>query len=307
MIEQVHEPPCLPPRDPDGHKGTFGTVAVVGGHSGDDGTVMIGAPCLAANAALRCGAGLAVLMMPATVLRFGMQIAPCATAVELPVDDDDRVRGSEAVQRIDAMLPTIDCLAVGPGLGMDKTGGAPAIVLRAIWQEDVPIVIDADGLNQLATMPNAAADFHASAVLTPHPGEYRRLAASLSIDADPVNPRTRPEAAALLAQRLGCIVVLKGPGTIITDGQRFCENPTGNAVLAAGGSGDVLTGIIAGFIAQFVGDLDLFQCAALGAYVHGLAADRWADRHGSAGMLATDLIDEIPGALAHLRRPDAVQ
>jgi ADP-dependent NAD(P)H-hydrate dehydratase len=327
MLEQVLDPPCLPARDAHGHKGTFGTVAVVGGcgaSPGGDGRVMIGAPALVANAALRTGCGLAVLMMPGPILSAAMSIAPCATAVELPVHGDGTLDASGAVARLDAQLAGTRCLAVGPGLGAvnarDPAGGPAALVLRAIWQEDVPLVLDADGLNLLAGMTNPTMDFHASAVLTPHPGEYRRLAATFAIDADPVDPEQRPRAAAELAQRLGCVVVLKGPRTVVSDGRRYFENPTGNATLAVGGSGDVLTGVIGSLIAQFsprfsmpqpVGKdpcaRDLFECARLGVYLHGLAADRWARHHGDAGMLATDLIDELPATLAYLRRPDAVQ
>ena len=157
-------------------------------------------------------------------------------------------------------------------------------------------------------------DFRAAAILTPHPGEYRRLAASLGISLDPVDPRTRPEAAAALGQRLGCIVVLKGSGTIVSDGQRTWQNDTGGSELATGGTGDVLAGIIAGIVAQFVAfglhprqprpasrPLDLFDAARLAVRAHGLAGDRWASRQGAnAGLMATELADELPAVLASM-------
>jgi NAD(P)H-hydrate epimerase len=160
-------------------------------------------------------------------------------------------------------------------------------------------------------------DVRAHLVLTPHPGEYQRLAAALGIRADAVDPKERPAAASQLAQRLGCVVVLKGERTIVSDGVQTWTNHTGNAALATAGTGDVLTGVIAGLVAQFFrahlgagsrqvtpqqqGGLSLLDCARLGVHLHGLAADRWARAHGQAGMLATDLLGEIPAAIAEMR------
>jgi NAD(P)H-hydrate epimerase len=151
-------------------------------------------------------------------------------------------------------------------------------------------------------------------ILTPHPGEFRRLAAAVGIEADPIDPRGRSEAAAALAGRLGCIVVLKGAGTVVSDGLRTWVNQTGNAALATAGTGDVLTGVIAGLVAQFhreavprgaaAGGLSLFDCARLGTRLHGLAADRWAGRHGTAGLLVRDLLDELPDAMQQMRSDD---
>ena len=134
---------------------------------------------------------------------------------------------------------------------------------------------------------------------------------------DPTDARSDPDAAAAMAQKLGCVVVLKGQHTIISDGHETHVNQTGNVALATAGTGDVLTGILAGFIAQFFkpslgsgsrqvtakqrGGLSLLECARLGVHIHGLAADQWASRHGDAGMLATDLLAEIPAALASVR------
>jgi NAD(P)H-hydrate epimerase len=317
---EIRSTPTLPRRDPEGHKGTFGTVTIVGGNAaGLSGgaaqkrvtlmhhRVMIGAPALAANAALRTGAALAALLLPGPILPAALGIAPTAVGTALPVNHRGALIGSDGAALLDEMLAGTDCLAIGPGLGGIDTGsdrvedGVASLVLRAVNQERVPVVVDADALNHLSRTPALTADLHASAVLTPHPGEYKRLAGSLGIEADPVHKATRPDAAAQLAQRLGCIVALKGPGTIVTDGQRFSVNATGNAALAVGGSGDVLTGMIAACISQFRDSLDLFQATRLAVHLHGLAADRWAQRHGEAGMLPTDLIDEIPAARAALR------
>ena len=307
--------PALPARAQAGHKGTFGTVVVVGGHAAPP-RVMVGGPAFSAMGALRVGAGLAVLAVPEPIVAETLTCAPEATGLALPVDGDGHLRASDVAAILDQQIrSSCACLALGPGLGQ----GEPErqVVMRLIASDEVPLVIDADALNALAASPRFDQDLRAPAVLTPHPGEYRRLAATLDIDGDPVDPAQRDDAAIRLAQRLGCIVVLKGPGTIVTDGMRVSCNTTGSAALATGGSGDVLTGIIAGLIAQFFqphlgvgsqqitpsmrGGLDLFSCAQVGVYLHGLAADRWVAREGEAGMLASDLLAEIPSALATLR------
>ncbi|MCW5766083.1 MAG: NAD(P)H-hydrate dehydratase [Phycisphaeraceae bacterium] len=304
--------PPLPKRDPAGHKGTFGTVAVVGGCSAGA-SRMSGAPALAAAAALRAGAGLVRLFVPAPILDAAITICPAATGQAIPTDAAGAVEPHEAAAAIDRAASAADVLAVGPGLGVGP--GPAALSLRAVQQHDVPVVIDADALNNLAEIPELTRDFHAAAVLTPHPGEYRRLADALNINADPADPAARPAAAEALAQRLGCIVVLKGAGSIITDGQRTIVNATGSAALATAGTGDVLTGLIAALVAQFVAPpaahpalrkanptkpLDLFQAAAWGVHLHGLAADLWVQARGaSTGLLATELADFIPRALEH--------
>jgi NAD(P)H-hydrate epimerase len=170
------------------------------------------------------------------------------------------------------------------------------------------MVIDADALNALASVAEIHRDFRAPAVLTPHPGEYARLALAFGIDADlvhPVDAATRSRAAESLAQRLGCVVVLKGAGTVVSDGLNTWTNTTGNPALATAGTGDVLTGVIGGLIAQFGsthgGPLSLYDCARLGVYAHGLAADRWRDAHADASLLAEDLLRELPDAVASLR------
>jgi len=306
--------PQLPPRPADGHKGTFGTVCILGGRA-DDQRVMIGGPAFAAQGALRSGCGLAVLAVPTPVMAAALVITPSATGLALPVDENGLLKPSDVANLLDRHMPQYQCLAMGPGLGSDVA--QQQIVVRLIAQDQVPLVIDADALNALANLPDFHRDLRASAVLTPHPGEFKRLAENLGIKADPIDPAKRQAAAVELARRLGCVVVLKGHQTVISDGLETFENQTGNVALATGGTGDVLTGVIAGFIAQFFkpdlgtgsrqvtaqqrGGLNLLQCARLAVHVHGVAADRWAARHGQAGMLATDLLLELPEALASLR------
>jgi NAD(P)H-hydrate epimerase len=317
--------PRLPARDPRGHKGDFGTVAVVGGCV-SGGTQMTGAPALAALGALRAGAGLAKLVCPATVLAGALTIAPSATGLVLPTDSNGAIVAHEAVALLDSVFAACDALAIGPGLGSDPEGrqGVQAVVLRAVQQESVPVVVDADALNALARVPQLTRDFRARAVLTPHPGEFARLAAALKIASDPTDPAQRPEAAERLAQRLGCVVVLKGAGTVVSDGQRTWVCARGHACLGTAGTGDVLTGVIAGIIAQFVGlidptvaalpeaarralghsepALDLFDAARAGVLAHAIAGERWAQLHtASAGLLASELAGLIPACVESLR------
>ncbi|HMN95673.1 MAG TPA: NAD(P)H-hydrate dehydratase [Phycisphaerales bacterium] len=306
--------PRLPARTIDGHKGTFGTVLVVGGCAAPPRT-MVGGPAFAALAALRSGAGLAILAMPTPLLVAGLTIAPSATGVALPVTELGELRPAAVAEALDALGSAPRCIALGPGLGR---GPAPEqVTLRLVARDSVPLVIDADALNALAATPEFAGDLQAPAVLTPHPGEYRRLASALGLRCDPEDPSRRTEAAEALARRLGCVVVLKGRGTVVSDGITSWTNRSGNAALGTAGTGDVLTGIVASFIAQFArrggstpdGDgrpsrhppLSLFDCARLAVAAHALAADRWAARRGAAGVLAAELADELPETIEAMR------
>lgn len=299
----------LPARDPHGHKGTFGTVAVIGGCCADPAR-MIGAPALAARAALRCGAGLVRLLMPAPIVKDGIALAPSTTGVALPVSSTGELIPHEVAVELDHQLASIQCLAIGPGLGVSD--GARAVSLRAVQQEDVPVVVHADAPNNLAHIPELHRDFRASAVLTPHPGEFKRLAHAMRITLDPTDPAQRPVAAEQLAQKLGCIVVLKGAGTVVSDGHRTWVCDRGNSCLATAGTGDVLTGVIAGLIAQHVRPgpvlagqpplFGLFEAAQTAVEAHALAAERWAARTGrDAGLLAQELADELPDVLSPMR------
>lgn len=307
--------PMLPPRPADGHKGTFGTVGVLGGQAAGP-RVMIGGPALSALAALRTGCGLAVLAVPRPLMAAALTIAPSATGLALPVDRRTRaIKPSAAAELLDQHLRSFRCLAVGPGFGAEEP--QQQVIVRLIAQDEVPLVLDADALNAMAALHDFQNDLRAPAVLTPHPGEYRRLAEAIGISHDPTEPQSRDAAASELAQRLGCVVVLKGQRTVISDGVRTIINQTGNPALATAGTGDILTGIIAGLIAQFYkpslgvgsrqitpqqqGGLSLLDCAVLGVHVHGAAADAWANEHGQAGLLAEELIDRLPAALRQFR------
>ncbi len=298
------ELPELPPRPALGHKGTFGTVCVLGGQAAAP-RIMIGGPAMTATAAFRAGAGLVVLAVPEPLVPAALSISPSATALALPVDDEGNPVPSAVAELLDEHLPRCDCLVIGPGFAAGTA--QQQIVSRLIGRELPAMVIDADALNALACLGDFCRDLRAAAVLTPHPGEYRRLATALAIDADPVLPAARPHAAEVLAQRVGCVVVLKGAGTVVSDGLQTWTNTTGNPALATAGTGDVLAGVIAGLVAQYAsrgdGELSLYDCARLGVHAHGLAADRWRDAHAGSdsGMLAGELLEEVPAALASLR------
>ncbi len=295
------DPPRLPRRDPRGHKGSFGTVAIVGGCAVPE-SRMLGAPVLAARAALRAGAGLVRLALPEAILTEALATLPEATGIPLPVDPQGHLVPHLAAETIDNLLAQARALVIGPGMG-PPTPGVTAACLRAVQQDSVPVIVDADALNALALVPDLTRDLRAPAVFTPHPGEFKRLAQPLRITGDPADPATRPQAALALAQRLGGIVVLKGAGTIVTDGQHWWTCPRGHACLATAGTGDVLAGAIAGLVAQFVrpGGLSLMDAARAAVWAHAAAGEQWANIRGAhAGLLAHELADLLPATLAEL-------
>jgi ADP-dependent NAD(P)H-hydrate dehydratase len=271
--------PLLPARDTRGHKGTFGTVSIVGGCATAD-HIMAGAPALAALGALRSGCGLAKLLIPAAVAPAALSVCPSATCVPLPVDGRGALIPSNCCPVLDAAAAQSGCVVVGPGMGPDAA--VANLTLRLLQQDRTTVVIDADAINALAAVPDLHLDLRAAAVLTPHPGEFRRLASVLRITQDPTNDASRPDAAAAMARKLGAIVVLKGAGTIVSDGLETWRCPTGHSCLATAGSGDVLAGVIAGMIAQHgshhgraggerASRLSILDATRLAVFAHGMA------------------------------------
>jgi len=303
--------PRLPARPADGHKGTFGTVGVIGGCAANP--VMIGAPVLCARAALRTGAGLAVIAAPEPILPAALGASLSATGIPLACDEDGVVIGHLASEAIDALSVKADALVVGPGLGGTSRQGPAqlaasvrAMAIRAIGQESAPVVVDADALNALSAIPDWRSDLRAPAVLTPHPGEFTRLAPTVGVNATPRTPEERLEACADMAARLGCVVVLKGHGTVVSDGHRTWACDRGGPELATGGTGDVLAGAIAGLCAQLprgpLGEIDLFLAAQAGVLAHAIAGEMWKEHAGAeSGLLAQELADLLPGAVGSLR------
>lgn len=276
--------PALPPRDEHSHKGDYGRVLILGGSRG-----MAGAPALAGMACLRSGAGLVSLAVPACVQPTVAAYYPAYTTHALP--DDGQLLTAEAAPAISALLGEADAAAIGPGLGRGEA------VTRLVAQTvncAKPLVIDADGLNALAALGEGRPQPNGPRVLTPHAGEFARLAGGPLFD--PNDDAERLDRGGALARAFGgprSVVLLKGPRTVVTDGDRYAINPTGNPGMATGGSGDVLTGVITSLLAQGLG---AFEAARLGSYVHGLAGDLAAAKLGQIGMTAVDLIDFLPEA-----------
>ena len=279
--QRVTEVPKLPVRAVDAHKGMVGRVLVVGGSLGKHG--MVGAPALAANAALRSGTGLVQIATPEAAQPFVGVLAPCATTRRLGRADTDIA----AV----AIEFGANAVAVGPGLGETFSGRQIVDLLNNF---SGGIVVDADALNVLATVGEWRASWPHNVVLTPHPGEMTRLLDGWGIKA---GVKQREQCAVRYAGETGVVVVLKGAGTVVTDGERVYVNQTGNAGMATAGTGDVLTGVITALMGQ---DMSAFDAAVLGVHVHGLAGDSAAEQLGRTSLMATDLLDFLPEAFCDL-------
>jgi len=278
----VSEMPVLTPRAPDSHKGDFGRVLLVTGSRG-----MSGAAILCATGALRGGAGLVRAAIPGDILPVVAAGNPCYMTAPLPSDDQGRLAaGAEA--EVLRLAATSDVIAAGPGLGATPAVGA--VVRALLARTQVPLVLDADALNVLAGQTEALRGRAVPPVLTPHPGEFGRLLGR-KVSGD---PGERRELAQRFAAEHGVVVLLKGHGTVVTDGRRVYVNTTGNPGMATGGSGDVLTGLIAALLGQH---LEPFAAAQLGAYLHGLAGDLARDDVGETSLIAADLIAHLPRVL----------
>ena len=267
--------------------------------------VMLGGAVIAARSALRGGAGLVQLAVPEPLMVSALAALESATGQALPVDGTGELDPSGCAAVLDEASNGASSIVIGPALG----GGdaVEQVVIRLVSHSQVPLVVDADALNALARISGFDREIgRAPVIMTPHPGEYARLAAALHLDPpSALDDDTRVAGAQALARRLGCIVVLKGARTVVSDGVREWSAHAGTAALATGGSGDALAGLCASFIAQFSRsphNLALFDCARLAVAVHGLAARAWSARVGVAGMLASELCEEIPGVMTSLRR-----
>ena len=276
----------LPPRAADTHKGTYGHVLVVGGSAG-----MIGAVTLTSWAALRCGAGLVTAALPETQLPTLDAAAMEVMSRGLP----ETSRGCisiDALPALESLLGTCSVCAVGPG--MSRYHEATAILRFILENSGVPLLIDADGINALASDPEVLRDRQVPVVITPHPREMARLT---GLTVEEIQHR-RVEVASRYAVDWGITVVLKGHQTVVAcpRGEVFI-NSSGNPGMATAGSGDVLSGIIAGLIAQ---GLKPQPAAAAGVYIHGRAGDRAAAELGQRGMIAGDMIDYLPYTLLEI-------
>jgi NAD(P)H-hydrate epimerase len=281
-FEVVRKVPTLPRRRPDSHKGIFGRVLVAAGSRG-----MSGAAILCATAALRGGAGLVRVAVAEGILPIVAAGNPCYMTAPLPQDEGGRLAAAAESGLLD-LAGASDVVALGPGLG--RGPGPDALVAAVVSKVSAPLVLDADGLNALQHRTDLLRGRTAPAVLTPHPAEFGRL-----IGADvPAVQADRQGLAARFAAHHGVVLVLKGHGTVVTDGKRVYVNTTGNPGMATGGTGDVLTGLIAALLGQ---RLEPFAAAQLGVYVHGLAGDLARDKLGETGLIASDLLEYLPAAL----------
>jgi len=275
----------LPGRSPAGHKGTFGRVLIVAGSLG-----MSGAAIFAAQGALRAGAGLVTVACPEVILPIVASAVPEALTIPLPHTDGHL--GPEALSALEDALSHADAVAIGPGLGRaPETGRLVRALLPTVAG---PVVLDADGLFAISGHLEAVESIAGHAVLTPHPGEMARLVGRPipELEAD------RIEVARAFAREHGVVLLLKGRPTAIgtSDGQVFL-NPTGNTGLATGGSGDVLTGIIAGLLG---GGASPEEAAVIGAYLHGYGADYLTRDRAERAIIPSDLIQALPFVVKEL-------
>lgn len=264
----------LPDRNPWGHKGNFGKLLLLCGSRG-----YTGAAFFAAMGALRAGAGLVFLGVPESI--YGIEAVKLNEPVIFPLPDAGGRLSADAVPEILTRLPQMDAVLVGPGLGQSE--GTLAVVRAVLEKAECPVVVDADGINVLSAHRDLLRGRKSPTILTPHDGEFARLGGVIGED--------RMAAAAALAEELGCVVLLKGHETCITDGTDGYLNPTGNPGMAVGGSGDVLAGVITALLGA---GLPPLEAAACGAWLHGAAGDRCAAELGQYGMLPTDLLSALP-------------
>lgn len=266
----------LPDRAVDAHKGDFGKILLLCGSKG-----YTGAAYLAAQACLRSGAGLVFLGVPESI--YQIEAVKLNEAIVFSLPDEDGKLSAAAIPEILERLPKMDAVLIGPGLGQSE--GVVQVVKKVLECAACPVVLDADGINVMVAHKDILRERTNATILTPHAGEFARLGGDAG---------QRIAAAEAMAKDLGCILLLKGHGTVITDGTNTYINPTGNPGMAVGGSGDVLAGIIAALLGQGIEPL---QAAACGAWIHGAAGDICAAKIGQYGMLPTDMVNVLPRLL----------
>jgi hydroxyethylthiazole kinase-like uncharacterized protein yjeF len=290
MLEADLAASMLNQRPAEGHKGSFGHLLIVGGSLGKS-----GAPCLAAMGGQRAGAGLVTVALPQGLNQVAEVKLTAAMSQPLPETSE----GALAAAALPVLLELAagrDALVLGPGLGQQEESAELARGLAA--KVKCPMLIDADGLNALVGHLENMRFASPDVVLTPHPGEAARLLGCTPAEVQ----QDRLAAARRLADLSGAVVVLKGARTVIAlpTGQAWV-NPTGNTLLASGGSGDVLAGLIGGLLAQ---GRDALSAACAGVFVHGLAADLASDDFGQRGLAAEELAEFLPEAFMALESED---
>lgn len=267
---------ALPSRSPEAHKGDFGRVLAVGGS-----VAMPGAIGLSGLAALRSGSGLVVIVTPPAAAPVVASFSPCYMtqacewSTKVPSEIEELINQWANV------------IAIGPGMGTDDA--TVEWVTRIYRDAPQPVVVDADGLNCLSKAGVDLGQHQGPRILTPHPGEFNRLTGKSTKHRDELESEANE-----MAKQAEVTVVLKGHRTYVSDGKQFARNSTGNVGMATGGSGDVLTGVIASLIGQGV---SVFSAARLGCHIHGLSGDLAAESLGQVSLISSDLLEFLPKAI----------
>jgi len=277
ITDEAYVQTKIPSRDPETHKGNYGRILLLCGSRG-----FSGAAALAANSALRTGAGVVYLAVPESI--YVIEAVKVTEAVVLPFKDQNGMFSEGACEQILSLLPKMDAVLIGPGIG--RSFGSFSVVRYVLQNATCPVVLDADGINVLEGHTDILRERTAPTILTPHAGEFLTAFGFL--------PDDRIMSAAKMAKEYGCVMLLKGHKTLITDGQVCFENHTGNAGMAKGGSGDVLAGMITALLGQKLSPMDAAIC---GAWIHGRAGDICRDEIGMYGMLPSDMICVLPRLL----------
>jgi NAD(P)H-hydrate epimerase len=257
----------------------FGRVLIVGGND-----QMLGAPVMAGTSSLRMGAGLVQLAVPRAILAAALSVTPELIGLAL-----SNTGGNKALLEAADVAGSV---AIGPGLGKSPQAAARLSQLVRLAK---PMVVDADALNILAAGRRWPSYFKAQAVLTPHPGEMSRLAKLIGRSGVPADQPGRIDIATAAANAFGQVIVLKGYQTVVADGQRVYINTTGDSSLSKAGTGDVLSGIVGTLLAQKMSGFDAAACAV---WIHGKAGEMAGRRLGRRCVLAADVIDSLPQAIA---------
>ncbi|MBR5125487.1 MAG: NAD(P)H-hydrate dehydratase [Oscillospiraceae bacterium] len=267
----------LPQRDPWGHKGSFGKILLLCGSRG-----YTGAAYLSTMGALRSGAGLVFLGVPESI--YAIEAVKLNEPVVFPLPDIGGMVSADAVRELEPKLEKMDAVLIGCGLGISPD--TEQFLLWVLKNARCPVIVDADGITMLRTHKDILRGRKYPTILTPHDGEFLRLAGTIGDD--------RMTSAADFAREWNCVLLLKGHRTCVSDGKTNYRNTTGNPGMAVGGSGDVLAGIITSLAGQGIEPL---QAAACAAWLHGAAGDLCARELGQYGMLPSDMLNALPRLL----------
>ncbi len=292
-MREIKELPRLPKRKSDTHKGDYGRVLVLAGSLG-----MTGAACMCSEAVLRAGAGLVTLGIPVSLYPVVASALSFAVMTRPLTETKQKTPSYKARHLISELAQGFDVIALGPGLS--RNPDTQRLVLWLIENIPLPMVVDADGLNAIAAQPEILNKVKKDCVITPHPGEMARLLGWASTQEVQKNRMGAVEE--LLKRYPKVVLVLKGYESLVADAQRLYVNVTGNPGMATAGTGDVLTGLIAGLMAQGLvappgtQQFTAFEAAQLGTYLHGLAGDLAVTEKGEISMIATDVLQKLPEA-----------